>query len=215
MPGCRSGSGIGSTLTNVTGSYLSNCTVLVEIHSKDGDTRQNVHFIDSWAPGETLYARYGIGYQSDAGVYGRQTVYGVQRIILSAWSDQGRDEAFKYDYIGAERDADITELLTDRLLVKYRYVEKGFWDNFAPRVLLYLHGIPSIPSHRITLSMYEANGESPTSSWAWDRGDWYEGQEAACDLTGNLTFRPSKMDIWVTFPDSQYRYRRTVDITAP
>lgn len=197
-------------LTNASGRQLTRCTVLVELRGRSGEVRQNVHYVETWNPQTTLYARYGIGIESDSGVYGRRTAYGVQEIRLSVWADQGKQEDIRYEYRGAERERDIRSLLDDKLIVRYRYDGNGLFGGKS--VLLVLEGVPMLPAHSVTLYFYKGkgdDGEQPLG-WVWQQPEWHVAESRTFNLSTSLTFDPGTMQIVVGFPDSAYVYRRTV-----
>lgn len=45
-------------LTNLAAQELNHCTILVEIQGRSGQTVRNVHFVEQWAAGATLWAKY-------------------------------------------------------------------------------------------------------------------------------------------------------------
>ncbi|MFM9994707.1 MAG: hypothetical protein ACKVU4_02775 [Phycisphaerales bacterium] len=199
---------------NTAGSTLSHCTVLVELRGRDGDVRQNVHYVPTWEPGGARFARYGIGVESDSGVYARRTVYGVQEVRVSVWADGARQEDVVYRYPGAERDKDVKALLDGKMTVMYRYDANPFLEP-GPRVLVELTGVPQIPAHKLTLTLHPkstANGVQPVSLW-WDQREWNLKEQRFLSLAGKLKFDPEAMDILVAFPDIGYTYTRKVTIT--
>lgn len=200
-------------LRNVSGSVLSNCTVLVELIGKDGAVCQNVHFDPYWEREGERYARYGIGVESDSGIYGRRTVHGVQEVRVSVWSDELRQETITYRYPGAEKAKDVRALLDGKLKVKYRYHEFQFFGD-GPRVDVELAGVPMIPAHKLVLTFMPKSGEKTTEPTvlSWDLGEWYVGATRRLALGNNMKFKPATMRIGITFPGIDYEYTRDVAI---
>lgn len=201
------------TLTNNSGKELSHCTVLVELRGRDRDTRQNVHYVASWEAGGLRHAQYGIGIESDSGIYGRQTVHGVQQVLVSMWADEESQEAASYRYPGPERDNDIRAILDGKMKVTYRYdAHPSFVPG--PSVLLLLTGVPTIPAHRVTLVFHPKGlaDAASSSGWMWEQSQWNQNEPRNFGLSGKLKFEPEVMDIVVAFPDSGYKYTRTVTI---
>lgn len=200
-------------LSNTSGTVLTNCTVLVELRGRDGDVRQNVHFAPTWEPGGLRFARYGIGIESDSGVYGRRTVYGVQEIHVSVWADQSSEEDILYTYPGTERDKDVRAMLDGKMKVMYRYDANPLFGN-GPQVLLVLTEVAMIPAHKLTLtfSPKETTSSNKPIALNWDQKEWHKDEQRTVSLGNNLKFIPDTMQIKVTFPDIGYAYTRDVTI---
>jgi hypothetical protein len=203
-------------LTNSSGSDLTNCTVLVEIIGKDGESSRNVHFAKRWTAGGTNHAKYGIGLEASGGVVARRTVYGVHEVWVSVWADELSDERIRLKYRGPPRDADIARILDGRIMVRYRYDEEGGFFRPGPIVTLGLEGVPEIPEHTVTLVLESATeGSRPQSgSWSWSMPKWTANEQREFSLASVLTFKPSTAQIKVTFADSGYEYLREVTIPA-
>lgn len=201
-------------LTNRSGKALSNCTLLVEIRGRDGDVRQNVHFVESWENGGNRYARYGIGIKANDEVYGRQTVLGVQELHVSVWADQLSQEGVVYRYPGPERDKDIEAELSASLKVLYNYHVHQFFVG-GPTITLVPNGIGELPAHTVTLVFRAKAGTPAAQPWkrSWEgQPSWPVNQSRKFDLEGKLPFDPETMDIELSFPTTSYVYRRTVQV---
>lgn len=200
-------------LTNVSGKPLTNCTVLVELRGKDGDVRQNVHFLARWEPAATRFACYGIGIESDSGVYGRRTVYGVQEIRTSVWADEASQESVVYTYAGTERDKDVRALLDGKMKVLYRYDAAPLFGN-GPEVVLSLADVPMIPPHVLTLTLVPKSQSATVKpvSVTWNEKDWKKGEERRRRLGDKVKFAPETMEIKVSFSGIGYAYTREVAI---
>jgi hypothetical protein len=200
-------------LTNASGGPLTNCTVLVELRGRDGDVRQNVHFVPLWEEDGARFARYGIGIESNSGVYGRRTVYGVQEVRVSVWADETSQESIVYRYVGTERDKDVKAELDGKMKVMYRYNQYPFFGN-GPEVLLVLTEVPAIPAHRLTLTFLpdaQASNVKPVSLH-WEQKEWNKDEQRTVSLGSNLKFDPEAMHIKIAFADIGYEYTREVVI---
>ncbi|MDP1860999.1 MAG: hypothetical protein Q8K82_20160 [Gemmatimonadaceae bacterium] len=199
-------------LVNTSGHELTHCTVLVEIRGKDGDVRQNVHYLDAWEAGGARFARYGIGIESDSGVYGRRTVYGVQEVRLSAWADEARMEEFVYRYSGAERDKDLAAQLDGKMVIAAHYYGSGRRGGPSRRIVLVLDGVQEIPAHTLTLVATQAGHDAQRVPAASSQTRWRRSERRSFELDRTFPLDPDALEIVITFPDISYEYRRTVAV---
>lgn len=204
-----------ATMINTSGTRLTHCTVLVELRGRDGDVRQNIHYVDTWEPGTPKLARYSIGVDADSGIYGRRTVYGIQEARVSVWSDQARQEEMVYRYAGLERDKDIRAALEGRMKVMYRY-ERTSGFGGPPRVMLVLKDVPEIPDHTVTLVLHPKAGAKSVQpvSLNWNQKVWKGDEERLFSLGSYVNFVPERIEIRVGFSGVAYTYSRDVTIVT-
>lgn len=199
-------------LTNTAGRALHNCTVLVELRGAAGDVAQNVHFVRVWEPGSERYARYGIGVDTPRGPVGRQTVYGIQEVRVSMWSDECRAGPLVCTYPGPERDRDIAAVLESNMKVAATYVPHPLFGG-GRSLDLRLDGVATLPEHTVTLH-FRRGREVKTKQWQqkpWKRGEKRRFQSGP----GLLAWDPEQVDVEIAFPDSQYVWWHTVSIDNP
>lgn len=186
-------------LTNASGRELHHCTVLVELRGRDGGIAQNVHFVPIWKPGETRYAPYGIGVQTDRDNVGQQTVYGIEQVHVSLWSDELRRESWVYEYPGAERERDRRALLESTLKYHCQYVPTPIFGQGRCLDLWY-EGIGGLPPHTVTMT-FRRDGHESRVSWLQDEWRPAWRNQRRFDTRQLLTFDPHTVDIELTFPD--------------
>lgn len=196
-------------LTNDTGKTLHNCTVVVELRSRD-ESRRNVHFVPEWNPSTARYARYGSGVQFGQDVIGRQTVVGIDEARVSFWADEMHAENIVYPY--ADRDEDRQKIL-DAMKVEWRYLPVTFLGGRS--LDLTLDGLSSLPAHRITLIYHRSGAPASQQKLNWDLGGWKRGEQVRLDAGANLAWDPELIDVRVTFADSKCAWSRTLDLRSP
>jgi hypothetical protein len=193
------------TLSNHAGTDLHNCTILVEIRGKDGDTARSVYFATRWPVGTSLHARCPAGTELFGETVGRRSVPRVESIVASIWSDELTRESINYAYAGPERDADVGRYCQGMTIeAAYRPFAKGLFWNTERGLLVRLRGIERIPNPRATVTFRRGANEL---SWHWDFDRWDEGEEKALDAAGKLTWDPESYSIEVGFPDTSYAFR--------
>ncbi len=90
------------------GDDIEDCTVVVEIKGKGGQTRKNVHFVRRWPGKSWLYARYDPGTPVGDRVLGRMTVLDVVSVDARVLSPKFSTEVH-YLYSEAEKARDIKD----------------------------------------------------------------------------------------------------------
>lgn len=200
-------------MRNVSGGALSNCTVLVELMGQNGKVCQNIHFDPVWERDGQRFARYGIGVESDSGIYGRRTVHGVELVRVSLWSDELRQEAITYVYKGGEKAKDVRTLLDGKMKIEMRYVHAPF-TFIDSRAVLNLAGVPMIPAHKLTLTVTPSVGGdgAPPIVFNWDQPEWMAGYPQVMSLGGAVTAKPRSARVDVNFPGIEYQFSADVII---
>jgi hypothetical protein len=198
----------GLMLKNATGRDLHNVTIMVELRGAAGDVSQNVHFVPIWGKGKDRFARYGIGVETPSGPVGRQTVYGIQEVRISFWSDECRHEGMVYTYPGPERDRDIAAALDRSLKLTAAWVPTPL---FGGRSLdLTLDGVALLPQHTVTLRFHHG---TEVKTKTWNQREWSRGEKRRFDSgAGLLPWDPDTVDVELAFQGSNYSWHRTFTI---
>ena len=190
------------TLVNNSGD-LTNCTVLVELQGRT-EVSRNVHFLPEWRSGQAIHARYSPGTDFAGEVILRQSVYDVQRLVVSAWADQLSQESIRYEYAGGEKDADIARYCEPiRLSLEYQPFAEGSIWNTDRAVLLRLDGIARLIHPRLTVTF--SRGQQ-RKSWYRSFDGWEQGEVKTIDTGGELEWDPEQIEVTISFPTTGYRH---------
>lgn len=190
------------TLTNNFGD-LHHCTILVEIQGA-AEVSQNVHFIADWKGGSPIYATYdpGVAILDETPI--KQTVPGVQRLVISIWADELSQENIRYQYAGNEQAQDVARYCKDlKVTTEYRPFQKGSLWNTQRGVRLQLAGIAFLEQPRVTISF--RRGQENKSLY-WDLERWQAGELKTLDTEGSLAWDPDEIVVEVSFPATSYKY---------
>lgn len=196
-------------LTNSMGRPLSNVLLEVRIENRAEERAKNFHFVPLWNPGEVRSAEYGIGFEIAGRPIARQTLYGVARVAIRGWCDQGSFD-IDYLYLGAERDKDY-QSLCDQMKWGWTFSARGsgFFDDF-PCITLTLVDCEFVPEHSMTVVF--RNGEQ-SNAYRWDFEYWREGESHKLSMQ-NRSFVPTIADITLSFPESRTVRTRTIELDS-
>jgi len=174
------------TLAHKAGTDLHNCTVLVELHNRSGETVRNIHFIPRWSNRTPIFAKYSPSWKLLGEPVNRHTVPAVEAVIISLWADELSQESVRQAYAGAERDNDVARYCKNmRVLASYRPFAKGvLWDT-TRGVHVELKGIPFVTHPRVTVQ-FRRNNLRLSLSLYWEFDRWDEGENKTLDTGDKL-----------------------------
>jgi hypothetical protein len=185
------------TLRNQSGRTLHNCTVVVALQGTREDTA-NIHFVDKWASGDKICARYDIGTTVLDQVVGRTTVSGIQNAMVSLYCDELSDKERPYQYVGAEKDKDVQRHLDSVTMFAHcRMFSRGLISTDPPAVVLCYSGRPILPKCKIAVECFDGSFP-PFDSWhkpidaprsnkffnSVDMSNWREGETKVVEFPG-------------------------------
>ncbi|MBI1313068.1 hypothetical protein GC176_17400 [bacterium] len=191
-------------LTNLAGQELNNCTILVEIQGRGGQTVRNVHFVDRWAVGATLWAKYSTGthFPQINRTLQASTVQDMSSVTVSVWCEEFAQTDNRLSYWGEVRDKVIAEYCRD-LSIDSQFIpyEKGVvWDTHRG-VLASLDGIPGLPESTVTIHF--TNGKQRHSQ-SWKIDPWTNGRLQKFDTGGKLQWDPTGYELEISFTDTAF-----------
>ena len=197
-------------LVNVGEKTLHNCTVVVILHGKYGETRKNVHFVNSWPSQKNLYAFYDSGETMFNQSVNRTTVKLVQNVEIALYCDEVTADSMNYVYAGTEKDKDIGRFLDGYFKPKsgYQPFAKGIIFDDQRSVSFSFDGLTYLPTG--TLNVTVKNGDNtatqqlPFSSWKAGDTKWVEFKD--------INWNPTEWDAQFKFDDTpvtrSYHWRR-------
>jgi hypothetical protein len=188
------------TVVNASGRTLNNCTVVVRLFGKDGEERDNVHFVETWPSGKTLYAAYDVGTRVLETTVDRQTVTLIQEVRTSLYCDELTATAIPYRYAGQERDKDITRYLNQMLKPKssYQPFSKGLiWDT-QRSVVVSFDGLQFLPKGTVTVTA--KNGSD--SAIQRQTFDFWKGGDNRWIQFNEITWNPSEWTVAFSFDNT-------------
>ena len=186
-------------LTNNTGIDLHNALVSVTLYGKNGESKENIHFIPSWRVGETIHCRYETGMVLGDAVVGRQTVMLIQSAKISIAADEGRQENITYHYAGAEKDKTVQRFLDKvNMTGKYQPYSRGFFGTNRG-VTVKISGQPVLPKGKLTVWFRNGNLNKATSTIFTQ---WRSGQERTIEFP-DITWDPIEYGIRVELEGSK------------
>lgn len=162
------------SLRNISGFGLTNCTVFLQLNGKDGQVARNVHFIDKWEPGDSIFSMYLPGIQFRGKTYNRRTVDELQTIRISVYCDQLTSEDTVFTYTAADRRKDRVKLLKSLdFYGKYQQFDESYIALLStPReVSVRFTGTQELRDVKLTLTL--SNGAN-TASRTHEIGVWKE-----------------------------------------
>ena len=194
------------------GPALDDCTIVVELTGKNGDTRKNVHFVEQLPSNKWMYAQYDLGQEWATGRPGlafRKTVTDIQKATVSVWSPKLSTE-MTYVYQGAEKDKDIAALCkTIKFTGSYQPFEGGVFWNTNRGAKFSLEGIAFLPKCQATVTFRKG---SDMKQWRWDFDSWKQDEVKTFDGAGQLTFDPDYVDLSIAFPGTSYTQRTRLTV---
>lgn len=191
-----------------SGAALSDCTVVVVIEGADGSQRQNVHFVETWPAGGRLHARYRAGRPVGERMIGRATVIDVQEVHIEVISPAYSEQA-SYTYVGKERDKDVQAWCQEARFELHYHPQKRHLLLFQGhrRVDLSLTGVRGLPAGELQLT-FHCGDKARTAVFSSDV--WKQGERRAFRPSPDLLpSDPSRVDLVLAFPRSEYRYEAT------
>ena len=186
-------------LVNVGEKTLHNCTVVITLHGKFGETRRNVHFVNSWPSQKNLYAFYDSGETMFNQTVNRTTVKLIQNVEIALYCDEVTADSMNYVYAGTEKDKDIGRFLDQYFKPKSRYrpFAKGIIFDDQRAVRFSFDGLAYLPKGTLTVSVKS----SPTK----EEYDFLQGKLVARSITKTQTLEFSQWKTsdtkWVEFKD--------------
>lgn len=193
-----------------SGAALDDCLVEVELVGATGEVRRNVHFVRRWPAQTWMSARYKAGQEFLGRVVDRRTVTQIQSATVRIWSPQFTT-SIAYAYRGAERDKDIAKTC-ERLKVTGRYIpfQAGVLWNTRRGGAFTLQGLPELGTCQATVTFRKG---WQTKGFTWDFSSWRDGEEKRFRPTEeDLTFDPNTIDLSISFPDSSYHHKATLNV---
>jgi hypothetical protein len=192
------------SVANTTGTDLSKCTLLVELHGKKGEVVRNVHYVENWPAGHWLYAKYGGGMNWGGDIVGRDTVTLVQKLHVSVWSNEVKKERIEYIYAGEEKTKDVKRYC-EKLWIgaSYRPFSGGIVWNDYRGARVQMKGISVLRNSRITITFRNGSTEK---AFYWDVQQWHNGETKTFE-TEKLTWDPTSFSIDLSFPETDYVHR--------
>lgn len=194
-------------LTNLAGRELNNCTILVEIQGRRGQTVRNVHFVESWTVGGTLWAKYSTGthFPQINRTLAASTVANMSSVTVSVWCEEFAQTDNRLAFWGEVRDKVIAEYCRD-LKIKSQFIpyEEGLvWDTHRG-VQASLDGISGLPAS--TVAIHFTDGKRHYSQ-SWRIDAWNNGGLQKFDTGGNLKWDPTSYKFDISFADTGFVYR--------
>lgn len=201
-------------LRNVSGRTLNHCTVMVELRGKNNARQQNAHYVESWEPGGIRYAHYAIGLSTQEGVFARQTVYGVQQVMVSLCCDEGQVED-TYTYQGPERDQDVQRILQGQMHLDCSYTPTPLLSS-KPVLAMQLSGVAEIPDHTVELVIHPAPGSKDMAdrSLTWDQKRWQRGEIRRFRIDVPDPRSIGEIEMRIKFPGIGWAYSQTGTVPA-
>ncbi len=202
--------------TNLTGTALTNCTLLVTLRMPSDQTgydyvERHVHFVDNWARGETLYAIY---YGPEAGGIARdESLSRIHAVTVEVMADQLRSST-DYRYFGtAEYTEDVERYCKDLRFTGAFHSESpglfshdGFGHLDARVKITFTGGRSVIYPSRITVAV---RGDFSSETFWWEGSEW-----SSSGLFTTKTFSASEFnkygnpsfEMTLSFPGTDYRH---------
>ncbi len=200
------------TVQNQTGRTLHYCTVVVRLTGKTGETKENVHFVIEWKPGQQLHADYGSGIEVLERMMDRETVTLIQNVTVSLFCDELTARGF-LPIRWREEGQDISRYLEQVFKPRssYRPYSKGLlWDD-QRAVQVSFGGLQFLHAGTLVVSLKKddqsATKRLPFSNWAAGDTKWIE--------FGDTTWDPHEWTIQFAFQDTEatrtYRWTRNAE----
>ena len=192
------------------GETLKDCTILVQLTGASGKVRKNVHFLKTWPPDTSMWARYQSGEEVLGRTVERTTVKQVQKLDITIYSPQFGTQ-IQYVYQGAEKDKDIAHICKDLSFQgAYQPYESGvIWDT-QRGVQIILNGVSILPKCRVDITFRKGD---QSKVWFWNHDSWMKGETKNFTTPKEgLSFDPDRVDFEVSFPNTNYKYKTTLTV---
>jgi len=192
------------------GPALHDCTIVVQLTGTNGEVRKNVHFLEQWRANTWMLARYEGGTELLEKHVGRTTVDDVQSLDVTIYSPTYATE-IHYVYKGEEHEKDVAKYCEDLTFTgRYQPFESGIlWDT-QRGVEFTLDGVAWIPKCRVDVTFRKG---SQSKTWHWELDGWRKGEKKSFSTSkGDLTFDPSHIDMYISFPGTIYTHRVTLSV---
>ncbi|MHC4880831.1 MAG: hypothetical protein ACYTGL_30630 [Planctomycetota bacterium] len=191
-------------LINRAGQELNHCTILVEIQGRNGQTVRNVHFVEQWAAGATLWAKYSTGthFPQINRTLAASTVADMSSVTVSVWCEEFAQTDNRLAFWGEVRDKVIAEYCRD-LKIESEFIpyEEGLvWDT-QRGVVASLDGIPGLPASTVTIQFTDGTRQH---SQSWKIDAWNNGGLQKFDTRGKLQWDPTSYELEISFTDTGY-----------
>lgn len=193
------------------GSGMKDCTILVQLTGATGEVRKNVHFVKDWPANSWMCARYAGGTELLGRNVGRTSVLEVQKVDVTIYSPQFAT-LIAYVYQGEEKDKDVAERCKDlKFTGRYQPFKSGIlWDT-QRGVKFTLDGVAGIPKCRVDITFRKW---MQSKTYHWELDGWLKGEEKSFTTSkGDLTFDPTKIDMSISFPGTNYKHEVTLKVT--
>jgi len=193
-------------LKNISGSDLTNCTLLVTLDGIHGETkkpgqRQHLHYVEKWPHGESRYAWYRSS--TAGGVAADESLDRVQRVTIELFSDEYRDKV-THEYAGTAdfgNDLDrYVDLIKKNQKFELSVINQSFHSDAGVQ-LQHSGSFRFISDAEITVTL--ARGKDIRKmTWSRSESVWKSGSWSGRSLTdasfNGLT--PSRVEVEMAFP---------------
>ena len=174
-----------------------NCTVVVTLTGKYGETRRNIHFTKVWPSQQSLYAAYSSGVALLDQSVNRTTVTLIQDVEVVLYCDEVTSEPLTYKYGGLEKDNDINQCLDTNFKPHsgYQPYKKGIIFDDQRVVSFNFDGVQYLPKGTVTVCV--KNGDN-TATKDLDFSSWRAG-DTKCVYFPDIAWDPTEWDAQFKF----------------
>jgi hypothetical protein len=176
------------------GPDLEDCTVIIELRGKTGQTRKNIHFAPRWPANSMLVARYDPGFSLGDRVVGKTNVADVSSVVMRVLSPGASYEGL-LTYGGTERRADIerqVSVVKSNLIVKVR---NSLWGARYGQVII-LENKLNYAVKEVQARVTAANGTSVGEFRQASLGAGETMEVGSSQISRNLQ-RGDKVSFWL------------------
>lgn len=199
------------SLTNVSGSDLTNCTVQIDIRGRSGKWVRNVHFVPSWSKTKKMWSDYVSTDPTQLESISGTTATEVQDLKVSVWCDELRAEGIELRYSGLARDEDRARQLENLMAVRVDYVESPFLEK-GPCIGVTLTGVNRLPACKVSVTCHGGNKVDQLLEMQV-RG-WEKHQRISLQSNGALSGCPDSVDVVLQLDGSEKTWTKNVKVSS-